>query len=86
MKKRITLIIDIDDSNELLCGSCFSKDPVFWGSGKPQYRCRIFSIPLKLSIDSGPTEFGKLLPTERCSDCLLLTATKKRYMGNVEDL
>jgi len=83
MEKIIKLIIHIDDDDELLCGKCFSKIPIFYGSGIPDYRCRIFSDNLKKSDkwQLSASEFYEFFPTERCSDCLLISGTKKKYMG-----
>ena len=80
-KKKITFIIEINDTDETLCGSCFSKKPLFYGSGEPDYRCTLFAEKLNKNINQPCVlSFGELPLTERCSNCLLITRTKKKYM------
>jgi hypothetical protein len=81
MKKVIKLVIDLDDTDNMVCGDCFSKTPVLYGSGQPEYKCSIFSVPLiKTKGKETPSGFGKFSFTDRCSDCLLVTETKKSFM------
>jgi hypothetical protein len=82
MEKSIILIVDVYDKNELLCGDCFSKIPTGHISGPPDYTCGIFGERLKKAKEQPVNQaFGELPLTERCSDCLLITNTKKKFMG-----
>lgn len=79
MKRIVKLVIDVDDENEFICGECFSKKANRWCSGPLDYRCTMFNV--NLSYDSGLPVMGKSAQCERCSDCLLLTSTRKDYMA-----
>ena len=74
MKKQITFYIDVNENNNSLCGECYFKQAVIYGSGINEYTCKLFAEhyhdTLKRASSGNIMCFGSLPPTERCIACI----------------